>query len=105
MYLLNLASFILGCITLILPIINLAYKEKNKNSNWLTPSILSISACTISIYLQMIYNNYLVKIEDWSALLDITNSVTYISGVLISVTLILNLITVSIYKKRDLGSR
>lgn len=105
MYLLNLASFILGCIALILPIINLAYKEKSKNSNWSTLSILSICACTISIYLQMVYNNYLVKVEDWSALLDITNSVIYISGVLIFITLILNLITVSMYKKRDLGSK
>jgi cytochrome c oxidase subunit 4 len=105
MYLLNLASFILGCIALILPIINLANKEKSKNSNWPTLSILSISACTTSIYLQMVYNNYLVKVKDWTALLDITNSVTYISGVLISVTLILNFITISMYKKKNLGGR
>ena len=76
--------------------VNFIYKKRD-NKNWAILSILSISACAISLYFQIFYNNYLVKIEDWSALMDTTGAVAFISAILLVGTIILNTINLMIY--------
>lgn len=98
--LLNPASLILGLIAWILPIINIT-KHKNQNhKNWATLSIMSMAACSLSLCFQIIYNNHLVNINDWTALMDITGSLVFVSLVLVIVTIILNVITLFMYRER-----
>lgn len=102
MGLLNLGSLGLGLVAWILPIVNLInYRNKN---NWTFRAILSLSSCAIAIYFQMIYSNYLVKIEDWSALMDTAGAVNFVAGVLLAATILLNGVTFVIYTK-DRGEK
>ncbi|SCY56036.1 hypothetical protein [Alkaliphilus peptidifermentans] len=97
MGLLNLGSLVLGLIAWILPVINIM-RYKHENRNWVTLSILSISACAISLYFQLFYNFHLIKIADWSALMDTMGAVTLVASVLLIVTIILNSFTLIIYR-------
>ena len=98
--LLNLASLILGLIAWMLPVVNLMRYKKYSHRNWVAFSIMSISACAISLGFQIFYNNHLVKIEDWSALMDTTGAMALVAGVLLIVTIILNAITLIVYRDR-----
>jgi cytochrome c oxidase subunit 4 len=98
---LNLGSLLLGLIAWILPIINLNILNKAEHKNWFVFCITSISACAISLFLQILYNNHLVNIEDWSALMDTIRTVVLASSVLLVVTLMLNVITIIIYNKNS----
>lgn len=51
---------------------------------------LSLSACGLSIFFQLVYNNYLVEIGDWAALMDTSGAVVFASSLLLVVTLGLN---------------
>lgn len=93
-------SLVLGLIAWMLPVINLTLLKKHENRNWAILSILSISACAISLCFQIFYNNYLVKIGDWSALMDTTGATAFVSSVILVVTIILNAITLIIYRYR-----
>ena len=92
----NLGSLVLGLIAWILPVVNLTRYTKN----WVALSIMSISACAISLFFQIfnIYNR--VKIEDWSALMDTMGAKVFIAAFLLIVTIILNVITLIIYRNR-----
>lgn len=98
--LLNPASLLLGLIAWILPIISLMQYKKHENKSWIILSIISISSCGISLFLQIIYSNHLVKINDWSALMDTTDALVFVSSVLLVVTISLNAVTTMIYYKR-----
>lgn len=98
--LLNLASLILGLIAWILPIINLTHDKKQENTNWIVLSMISISACAISLYFQIVYGNYLVRIEDWSALMDTSGALVLVGAILLIVTLLLNVATLLVYRGR-----
>lgn len=98
--LLNLGSLVLGIIAWIFPLVNLMRHEKHDHRNWVAFSIISISACSISLCFQIIYNNHLVKIGDWSALMDTTGAVAFVSTALLIVTIILNVITLIVYRDR-----
>ncbi|MBS4192215.1 hypothetical protein KHA94_18780 [Bacillus sp. FJAT-49705] len=97
---LNLGSLVLGLIAWILPVVNLMRYKKNFHHNWVSLSIISISACAISLYFQIFYNYHLVKVEDWSALMDISGATAYVSAVLLIVTIILNAIAMIVYRDR-----
>lgn len=97
--LLNLGSLLLGLIAWILPVINLAKNNKTEHKNWVVYSITSVSACVIALYMQILYNNHLVKIEDWSALMDTSDAVSFVSAILLVVTIVLNAITLAVYCK------
>lgn len=98
--LLNPASLVLGLIAWVLPIVNLMLYKKHFHWHWPAVSVLSISSCAISLCLQIFYNNYLVKIADWSALLDTTDAVVFAAVVLLIVTITLNVITLLVYYDR-----
>lgn len=98
--LLNVASLVLGLIAWILPVVILMRYEKHQHSNWIALSILSIGACAISLFFQL-FNSYLrVKVEDWNALIDIMGAKVSIAAVLLIGTIILNAITMVVYRDR-----
>lgn len=97
---LMLGSLILGFIAWILPIMKF---NRIKNMNWAVRSILSISACAISLSFQIIYNNHIVQLGDWSALMDTTGTSTSLSIVLLVVTIILNAINMIVNRNRTMN--
>lgn len=98
---LNLGSLLLGLIAWILPIVSLAKHNKENNKKWALFSIASISACVISLCFQILYNDYLVEIEDWAALMDTSKAVVRLTSLLAIVTIVLNVITAIIYNKKS----
>jgi hypothetical protein len=98
--LLNVGSLIFGLIAWILPVVNLAQRTKQGDQKWGLLSVISISACAIALNLQFYYINYLVNIEDWSALMDITGAQSFVASVLVTVTILLNAITLIVYRLR-----
>lgn len=97
--LLNLGSLVFGLIAWILPVVNLIQMNKHDHKNWIALSIMSISSCALSLCFQIFYTFHLVKIEDWSALMDTTAAVAFASAALLVVTIILNAMTLLV--KRD----
>ncbi|HBJ01956.1 MULTISPECIES: hypothetical protein [Lysinibacillus] len=97
---LNVGSLVLGFIALLLPIAILSATSKQIQNYRLMISILSLSACAISISFQLFYNFYLVKIEDWSALMDITRSSVLAVLFLLVSTILLNIL-VLIFKRNE----
>lgn len=94
---LNIGSLVLGLIAWTLPIINLTRYKRSTNKSWVIFSVISISACAISLWMQIFYTNHLVNIEDWSAIMDTLSAVAYVSALLLVVTIILNVITYVVY--------
>lgn len=86
---LMLGSLILGLVSWILPILNIT---KN-NKNWTTYSIISMGSCSIALVFQILYSNYVVKIEDISALMDTSGTSAALSVILLVITLILNILS------------
>ena len=84
MSLLNLGSVVLGLIAWILPIINLILYRNHDHKNWFIffhdkPLYL----CDFTLC-----NRQLVKVEDWSALSDITGAIASVSAVLLIITIL-----------------
>ena len=98
--LLNLGSLIFGLIAWVLPIINLVQRGKDRHGNWAAFSVASVSACAVSLCMQIFYGNHLVKIEDWSALADTSSAVVRVSTLLLVVTMILNVVTLVVHRGR-----
>jgi cytochrome c oxidase subunit 4 len=88
--LLNLGSLVLGLIAWILPVVSLVRYDKIGHRSWAALSVASISACAISLCMQIFYSDHLVRIEDWSALMDTSSAVAMVSTVLLVVTIALN---------------
>lgn len=97
---LNVGSLILGLIAWIVPVINIMLSRRKKDWHWGTLASMSLSACAVAIWFQKAYTNHLVHIEDYSALLDTTQASTSVSGVLLFVTLLLNLLAYVVYRKK-----
>ncbi|MEN8194820.1 MAG: hypothetical protein ABFS12_18510 [Bacteroidota bacterium] len=98
--LLNLSSLVLGLLAWILPVVNLMRYGKRDQRNWVALSIMSISASALSLCFQIFSINHRVKVADWSALMDTMSAVAFVSAVLLIVTIILNTITLIIYRNR-----
>ncbi|TMU87028.1 hypothetical protein FGG79_02485 [Bacillus sp. BHET2] len=98
--LLNLGSLLLGLLAWILPVINLMRFRGNEHRRGVAFSVLSMSACAISLCFQMFYHYHLVIIEDWSALMDITGVMVTIASVLLIGTVGLNTMTLILYQNR-----
>jgi len=97
---LNLGSLVLGLIAWILPGINLMQTNKADQRNMMVFSVASVSACAISLCMQIYSANYLVTREDWSALMDISPALVSVATILLGVTLILNAITLVVYYRK-----
>ncbi len=95
-YWLNIGSLILGLIAWGMPIRDMMqYKNRNFKRTG-TFSIVSLSACATSLCMQIFYTDHLVKIEDWTALMDTSYAVARVSFILLIITLILNGISLAL---------
>ena len=97
---LNKGSLLFGLIALVIPIINLMMQYKSASKNLGILSGISISACAISLCMQILYANQLVNIQDWTALMDLTDTVAKVSSVLLIATITLNIITYITYNRK-----
>lgn len=95
---LNLGSLVLGLFAWVLPVVNLIRYRKPDQRNWVALSLMSISAVAISLCFQIFNINHLVKIADWSALMDTMGALALVSAVLLIVTILLNTITLMVYR-------
>ena len=80
--------------------------HKSGSRNWPAFSVASTASCAVSLYMQILYTDHLVQIEDWSELLDTSRAVTWVSAVLLIVTIILNAVTLAVCRgrrKADIG--
>lgn len=103
--LLNSGSFIFGVIAWILPAYNLMRKNKANHKGWAALSIASVSACAVSLLLQLFEVNHRVGKQDWSALMDTSKAIAAVAGLLLAVTIILNTVVVLVYYRVSSGNR
>lgn len=97
----SIASIILAILALSLPIISVHLMNHNKNCNHILLTLFSVSSCSASIFIQILYFNYLVKSEDWSSLLDTSGAITVISFIFLITTIILNFFSLTLYSKSN----
>ena len=95
--LLNIGSLVLGLIAWILPVVNLMRYNKAGHRSRMIFSAANVSACAISLLMQIFYTDHLVKIEDWSALMDTSHAVALVATLLLVVTIVLNVVTLVVY--------
>ena len=67
---LNLASIVLGLIGWAVPVFQLGRMVKSGTGTGRYGHILSMGACALAIWCQIRYNEYLIDIEDWGAIVD-----------------------------------
>jgi len=96
---LNLGSLLFGLIAWTLPVINLVKKNKSENKNWIIFSLSSVSACAISLCMQIFYTNHKVKEEDFTALMDTSNVMAFVCLILLVGTIFLTIMTLFTYWK------
>ena len=84
------------------PVMAFGIKDKVKPNRIFLFSLLSFVACIIALYMQMLYNVHLIRIEDFSALMDIATGVRLLSGVLIITTIVLNILSFQKYCKLNI---
>lgn len=96
MGLLNVGSLLFGLIAWILPVINLMRSDKSNLKKMMLFSLLSLISCLISLYMQILAKHYLLVIEDWAALLDTMYIFEIISGIVLVVSVTLNLLSFSV---------
>lgn len=96
---LNFGSLVLGAVAWILPAINL-YRYDKRSRNWVTISFVSISACSVSLFFQILSFYKRVMAEDWSALMDTVSVIASVPAIMLIGTIILNVITFYIYRDR-----
>ena len=97
---LNVGSLVLGLIAWILPVVSLMRYKQGGHKNWVAFSVMSVSACAISLYFQIVYNHHLVTINDWTALMDTTGALVEVAAVLLIATIVLNVATLIVYRDR-----
>ncbi len=93
---LMIGSLILGLVSWILPILNII----KHNKNGATYSMISMSSCAIALAFQILYSDYIVKMEDWSALMDTSKTSALLSVILLVITIILNVISLNNYRSK-----
>ena len=89
---LNLGSIVLGLAGWILPILHISQLSKKRRGLGRYAHILSMGACCLAIWFQICYDEHLVNIEDWSALMDTVAAVRLVSVFLLVITLLINLL-------------
>lgn len=94
-----IASLFFGLIAWLLPVINLL-KYENPSKSWMTLSLLSLIACSISLFSQLFTLYEWVKAGDWTALMDTSAAIITASAILLIGTIVLNGITLFLYRNR-----
>ena len=93
----NLASLCLGVSAWGLPLA--AFALRRKAGGRLCPALVwaSAAACGAALYLQICYQNHLVQIHDVGAILDTTDALVFVAGVLLAVTLALDAFALAVW--------
>ena len=91
--LLNLCSLILGLISWIIPFVTIRLFDRNKVTKGVVFSYISYVCCILSLFFVITYNNYLVRIKDWSALMDTTKAFQIAIVILTVITCVLNAVS------------
>ena len=99
--LMNLVSFILALVAWMLPLVILAQYNKINCQKYAAFTVISFIACAVSLCIQLFYTDHLVKIEDWSALMDTSHAVALVATLLLVVTAVLNTITLFVYFRKN----
>lgn len=89
---LNLGSIVLGLVGWALPILHVNQLARRGKGLGRYMHTLSMGACALAIWFQICYNEHLVNIGDWSALMDTIDAVRKVSIFLLVVTLLINLL-------------
>lgn len=89
---LNAGSLLLGLIAWSMPVIGIIRRNKMAAKNRLLFSVISLSACAFSVWMQIVEINQRVLLHDWTALMDTGASLVTLSLILVTVTIILNAI-------------
>lgn len=97
---LNLGSLMFGAIAWILPVIHISGYDKRLSENRAVLSIVSFSACSISLFFQICGFYVRVKAEDWSALMDTISVVASVPAILLVGTFLLNGVTLYFYRNK-----
>lgn len=86
---LNIGSLILGISALVLPVLVMVRRVKGTKAGvWVW---MSMGLCLLAIIFQMIYGNHLVEIEDWSALMDTSETTLFLAAKLALFTALLDM--------------
>lgn len=96
---LNIGSLILGLFAWLIPAVSILRHKKRKNKFLFVASLMSMGACAIALWFQISYNHYLVQIQDWTALMDTTSTLNWVSAVLLIVTILLNVLNAMVAHK------
>lgn len=96
----NVTSLLLGMLCWLLPAVFLLFHKKIPRRYWIYASAASLTACSLSLYLQMCYTDTLITGENWSALMDTYNAVVIAAGYLLLVGLVLNGVLLLVYSRR-----
>lgn len=99
---LNVGSAVLGLISWALPVL---YLVKRKAGNWGVFSAASIGACAAALCMQLFYTDHLVKIRDWSALMDTSRAVARVCAALLVITLVLNAVSFVVHMGNGKGTK
>jgi cytochrome c oxidase subunit 4 len=79
---------ILGLVAVILPTIGIMKTNNSRSYPWL--SFASFTSCGATLWLVISNHRHLVTIEDWSALMDVSNAFHRISFIFLIVVVALN---------------
>lgn len=93
----NLFSIILGGISWLIPLSAMRAHKKRQNIFYFL--IVSFSACSLSLVLQLLEIRHRVSLEDWSALMDTMPLLVWAGAGLVSVTIGLNILAVNYHSK------
>lgn len=93
----SVGSILFGLVALSIPIIGVA------NKNRLALTAVSFSACGISLCIQIHYVAIMVKLEDWSGLIDTIYTTAVVSTALLVITIILNFLFIFAEIRRKQG--
>ncbi len=98
MYFLNLGSLVLGLVSWIAPFMG---RKKLKADEFIPyrNMFISLSAVIISLLFQIMHQNHLVNIGDWSAVDDTMNAVKNVATFLSVTTIAINVLVFFSHKK------
>ncbi len=85
-----IGSIVLGLFAWALPLLSIGKFRKNKDVLGTYMVYSSFICAVLSLLLVITYRNYLIRIEDWSALMDTIGGFQFASVILATVTGVLN---------------
>lgn len=91
---LNVGSLLLGLVAWALPIMGIIKKRSLSDTHHILLVLSSMGAALLAVFFQLLYNWYLVSIEDFGALSDTMYAIVFAAFILIVATILLNGISI-----------